>query len=81
MSPYEILVSGSVNVARYFEREGEFGQIKKGAAADFVLVEGNPLNDLSNLKKVNGVMVRGEWIPKDKLQAELKRIEEKHVRK
>ena len=81
MNPYEILTTGSVNIAKYFEREGEFGQIKKGAAADFVLVEGNPLEKLDNLRNVNGVMVRGEWIPKNKLQAELKRIEEKNVRK
>ncbi len=81
MSPYEILVSGSVNVARYFEREGEFGQIKKGAAADFVLLEGNPLNDLTHLKKVNGVMVSGKWLTKERLQGELKRIEKKNVRK
>lgn len=81
MTPYEILITGSVNVARYFEREGEFGQIKKGAVADFVLVEGNPLNDLSHLKKVNGVMVSGKWLTKEKLQEELKRIEEKNVRK
>lgn len=81
MNPYEILKTGSVNVAKYFEREGEFGVIANGASADFVLVEGNPLENLSNLRNVQGVMVRGEWIPKNVLQQELNRIETKNLRK
>lgn len=81
MNPYEILKTGSVNVAKYFEREGQFGVIATGASADFVLVEGNPLENLSNLRNVQGVMVRGEWIPKNVLQQELNRIETKNLRK
>jgi imidazolonepropionase-like amidohydrolase len=81
MNPYEILKTGSVNVAKYFEREGEFGVIATGASADFVLVEGNPLENLFNLRNVQGVMVRGEWIPKNVLQQELNRIETKNLRK
>lgn len=81
MEPAEILKSGSVNIARYFEQEGEFGVIKSGAAADFVLVSGNPLENLSNLKNIEGLMLRGQWISKEKIQSELKRIEEKNVRR
>jgi len=81
LTPYEILKTGSVNVAKYFERVREFGVIATGASADFVLVEGNPLENLSNLRNVQGVMVRGEWIPKNVLQQELNRIETKNVRK
>ncbi|WP_194975054.1 hypothetical protein [Aquiflexum lacus] len=60
-------------IAKYFEMKGQFGVIQKSASADFVLVEGNPLENLSNLRKVNGVMVRGKWLPKEKLQGELRR--------
>ncbi|MFD2203624.1 amidohydrolase family protein [Shivajiella indica] len=79
--PFEILKSGSSNVAKYFEMDGEFGIIKKGAAADFVLISGNPLTDLNQLKNIQGVMVRGKWIGKEKLDEELKRIEIKNLRK
>ncbi len=81
LSAAEILKSGSSNVALYFEKVGEFGEIKQGASADFVLVSGNPLEDLNNLKSVEGVMLRGEWIPKEKLTEELARIEKKNERK
>lgn len=81
ISPFEILKSGSINIATYFEKEGEFGSIRKGAAADFVLVNGNPLEDLNALKDLHSIMVRGEWIPREKLDIELNRIEEKNRRK
>lgn len=77
----EILKSGSVNVARYFERENEFGKIKEGFTADFVMVPGNPLENPEVLRDVEGLMLRGQWISKNKLQEELSRIEEKNLRK
>jgi imidazolonepropionase-like amidohydrolase len=50
---------------------GEFGTIKPGARADLVLVAGNPLDDISNSKRIIGVMLRGHWLPRDKLRREL----------
>ncbi|MGY6742223.1 MAG: amidohydrolase family protein [Cecembia sp.] len=81
LTPLDILHAGSRNVAQYFNQDGEFGIIAKGASADFVLLSGNPLDDLNQLKNVQGVMLRGNWIEKEKLQAELNRIEKKNVRK
>jgi imidazolonepropionase-like amidohydrolase len=79
--PFEILKAGSTNVAKYFEMEGQFGSIQKDASADFVLVSGNPLKDLSQLKNIEGIMLRGTWVGKEKLEEELKKIEMKNVRK
>jgi imidazolonepropionase-like amidohydrolase len=79
--PFEILKAGSTNVAKYFEMEGDFGSIQKGASADFVLISGNPLTDLNQLKNIQGLMLRGTWIAKEKLEEELKKIEVKNVRK
>jgi len=31
------------------------------------LVEGNPLQDLGSLRNLRGVMVRGIWLPRQKL--------------
>ena len=38
-----------------------FGVIEKGARADFVLSDGNPLDDLATLRRPAGVMVDGRW--------------------
>ncbi|MBN3584165.1 amidohydrolase family protein [Algoriphagus aestuarii] len=80
MSNYEILKTGSVNPAKYFEEQGEWGVIKKGASADFVLVKANPLEDLETLKNPIAVVMRGEYFDKERIQLELAKIEDAHKR-
>ncbi|MCS5490361.1 amidohydrolase family protein [Algoriphagus limi] len=81
MSNYEILKTGSVEPARYMGKEQEWGMIQEGMAADFVMVKENPLKNLETMQKPLGVVIRGEWISGEKLQAELDRIEKNHERK
>jgi hypothetical protein len=42
-----------------------------GARADLLLLEGDPLADLANLRRQAGVMVRGQWLPASELEARL----------
>lgn len=81
MSNYEILKSGTVNVGQYFARSDNFGTIEKGKRADLVLLEASPLDDITNVSKIAGVMVRGRWLPRAEIDAGLKKIEEKNARK
>ena len=48
------------------------GTIVVGQRADLLLVAGNPLENLAVLKRPNGVMVRGRWLPRQKLDELLK---------
>ncbi|WP_192348440.1 amidohydrolase family protein [Algoriphagus sp. Y33] len=74
MSNYEILKSGSINPAAYFGQEGEWGVVKEGASADFVLVSKNPLEDLKTLKKPLMVVMKGKIYDSDELNEQLDRI-------
>jgi imidazolonepropionase-like amidohydrolase len=49
LSPLEVLRSATRVNARILEREGELGVVAPGAHADLLLVDGNPLEDLSRL--------------------------------
>ncbi|MDX1538381.1 amidohydrolase family protein [Arsukibacterium sp.] len=69
MSPYDILRSGTVLVGEYFADEDQFGQVKAGQRADLLLVDGNPLDDLSVLNQPAGVMVRGQWLSRQQLDS------------
>jgi imidazolonepropionase-like amidohydrolase len=66
LTAYQVLESGSKNVARYAREvlkvDGNFGTVTEGARADLVLLDANPLQDLGNLTKRAGVMVRGKWV-------------------
>jgi hypothetical protein len=46
-----------------------FGTIAVGSRADLVLSEGNPLDDLSTLRKPLGIMADGKWYSRSDLQA------------
>ncbi|GAA0880641.1 amidohydrolase family protein [Algoriphagus jejuensis] len=80
MSNYEILKTGSVNCADYFEESGEWGVLKPGAAAEFVLVQKNPLEDLTTMQKPQAIMIQGKFIQQDELQRQLDLIRKKYGR-
>ncbi|GMQ29089.1 amidohydrolase family protein [Algoriphagus confluentis] len=80
MSNYEILKTGSVNCADYFEESGEWGVLKPGAAAEFVLVQKNPLEDLTTMQKPQAIMIQGKFIQRDELQLQLNLIRQKYLR-
>ncbi len=62
LTPYETLHAATVEAARYFDMEGEFGTIVEGASADLVLLNSNPLEDIQHAKNIDGVMLRGSWL-------------------
>lgn len=74
MTPYEILETATRNVGQYFEDQDHFGVIEPGARADLVLLEANPLDDITHLEDRAGVMVQGRWLPEEEIQARLNEL-------
>ncbi len=74
MSAWEILVSGTRNVGEYFQRNDSFGTVAVGRRADLLLLNANPLSDLSNVADRAGVMFRGRWLPEEEIQRKLEEI-------
>jgi imidazolonepropionase-like amidohydrolase len=71
LSPYEALETGTRNAALAMGKSDEFGTIEMGKRADLILLEANPLEDVGNVKKRDGVMLRGRWLTEDQLQSML----------
>lgn len=80
MTPYQILVSGTRNVGEYFKSQDDFGTVEKGKRADLILVDANPLQDITNVAKISGVMMRGKWLSRADLDARLAQIEARYKR-
>lgn len=74
LSPFEALQTGTINAARALHQQDTVGTVDVGKRADLLLIEGNPLLDLSNMKLISGVMVRGQWLPKSELQSHLAKV-------
>jgi imidazolonepropionase-like amidohydrolase len=79
LTPYEAIRAATSDAARFLRREGEFGTIKIGARADLLLLSANPLDDIHNLGKRIGVMVRGKWFEEAHLQRRLERFNQEQL--
>jgi tetratricopeptide (TPR) repeat protein len=56
------------------EGGGVFGTISLGERADLVLLDADPLTDIGNVSKIQGVMVQGRWLPKAELRQMLEAL-------
>ena len=61
LTPYQALVTGTRNAAAYFGTLSESGTVAVGKRADLVLLDGNPLIEISNTARIAGVVSRGRW--------------------
>jgi imidazolonepropionase-like amidohydrolase len=65
MTPQEIIHSATIVNAQIVRREGELGEIKLGAFADVLVVDGDPYRDLRVLQDqgahIAGIMKGGVW--------------------
>ncbi len=61
LTPYQALLTGTVNVAAYLGESCDAGTIEIGKRADFILTQHNPLADIANVSDVSGVFSHGKW--------------------
>ena len=73
LSPYEAIRAATSDPAKFLGKEAEFGTIAVGRRADLILLSANPLDDIGNVAKRNGVMLRGQWLSEQDLQRQLHR--------
>ncbi|MBQ0770452.1 MAG: amidohydrolase family protein [Sphingomonadales bacterium] len=58
----EALASATTIAAKTLDMENEIGRIAVGYSADLIALDGNPLDDVRKLEKIDWVMVRGRVI-------------------
>jgi len=71
LTPYQALVTGTRSVAAFFKVEKEAGTATAGKRADLILLDANPLADISNTMKIAGVMMGGRWMSREEIQRRL----------
>ena len=61
LTPRDALEAATLAPARFFEAEAVMGSIEKGKLADMVLLDANPLDDIRNVRMVQGVFTHGRY--------------------
>ncbi len=60
LTPVEALQAATLNPARFMGREKDLGTIEAGKLADMVLLYANPLDDITNTRKIWAVIYNGK---------------------
>jgi predicted amidohydrolase YtcJ len=59
MTPMEAIVSATRNIAAAYHKLDQFGTIEAGKLADVVILDGDPLQDIENIRRISTVMKEG----------------------
>ena len=79
LSPREALATGTTNVAAHLGEVGRMGQIVPGAEGSLILLRANPLDDIDNSRSIEGVLLRGSWLGRARLDAMLDDIKARYA--
>jgi hypothetical protein len=68
-TPLDALRSATVNAALYMVKLDKYGVIERGHVADMLLLQGNPLQDIKSLAKIDAVIEDGKYFSRADLDA------------
>ncbi len=75
-TPLEALQTATINPAKFLGMEDKVGTIAPGKYADLVLLDANPLDDISNTQKIAAVIADGRYISRAALNRMLAGVED-----
>jgi imidazolonepropionase-like amidohydrolase len=67
LTPWAALAASTRDAARFADQLDGRGTIETGQRADLLLLDANPLEDVTNVGKLSGVMAVGRWFPRNEL--------------
>ena len=67
MTPAEVIVAATRDAAEIAHVNS--GMVAMGKSADFIVLDANPLESISNTRRINKVYLRGQEVPRAALRA------------
>lgn len=68
LTEFDALKTSTVNATEFLRRYDKTGTIEAGKVADLVLLDGNPLENIANTKRICGVFLNGKWFDAGELE-------------
>ncbi|RPD41371.1 amidohydrolase family protein [Chitinophaga barathri] len=76
LTPLQALRASVINAPKFLHQEG-YGALKAGNKADILLLDANPLTDISNTQKIYGVVSKGKWMDRNYLDRLLETVKDR----
>src|SRR5688572_23463383 len=70
MTPAQVLVA-STSATAEFLRMPDVGTVATGKSADFVVLDANPLDDITNTRRISAVYLRGAAVDRGAIRARI----------
>ncbi len=74
LTPLAALQAATLAPATFFDREAELGTVEVGKLADLVLLDGDPLDDIENVREIRAVVADGRVHRKAEFDAALEAL-------
>ena len=74
LTPLQSLQASTLNPAEFLGQSALYGTIEPGHAADLVLLEANPLEDIRNTRRIAAVILGGKYYSRIELDKNLRRF-------
>ncbi len=62
LTPMEVIHAATINGAKFLGVDKRYGSITPGKAADFIVLNADPLADITNTRKINAVWMNGKVV-------------------
>jgi imidazolonepropionase-like amidohydrolase len=66
MTPMQVIIAGTKNAAEFLKMS-DTGTLEVGKNADFMVLDANPVDDITNTRKISQVILRGAAVDRSKL--------------
>jgi imidazolonepropionase-like amidohydrolase len=66
MTPAQVIVAATRNSADFL-RLADAGTLDAGKSADFIVLDANPLDDITNTRKISAVYLRGTAVDRSQM--------------